>query len=152
VVGESTWYYPLPLGLTGFVKGRFGYAAGYAGRDLPVQERFFLGGPTTVRGFGFREIGPQDLDDNPLGGTSLIQFNFEVGRNLGRILRLVTFMDAGNVYAEEEQFDLGELRSAVGFGIRVITPVGPMRLDFGFKLDKRPDENLMEIGFLLGRF
>jgi outer membrane protein insertion porin family len=152
MIGESTWYYPLPLGLTGFVKGRFGYAAGYAGEELPVQERFFLGGPTTVRGFGFREIGPQDLDDNPLGGTSLIQFNFEVGRNLGRIFRLVAFMDAGNVYAEAEQFDLGELRSAVGFGIRVITPVGPMRLDFGFKLDRRPDEKLMEIGFLLGRF
>ena len=152
VLGESTWYYPLPLGLTGFVKGRFGYAAGYSGEELPVQERFFLGGPTTVRGFAFRAIGPQDLDDNPLGGTSLIQFNFEVGRNLGRILRLVVFLDAGNVYAEEEQFDLGELRSAAGFGIRVITPVGPMRLDFGFKLDKRPDENLMEIGFLLGRF
>ena len=152
VIGESTWYYPLPYGLTGFVKGRFGVGNGYGGKDLPASERFFLGGPTTVRGFGFREIGPQDLDDNPLGGTSFVQFNLEIGRSFSQILRLVAFMDAGNVYTQEDQFDLGELRRSVGFGVRFITPVGPVRLDWGFKLDRRPGERLIELGFLLGSF
>ena len=152
LIGESSWYYPLPYGLTGFVKGRFGIGAGYAGEDLPASERFFLGGPTSVRGFGFRDIGPQDLDGNPLGGTSMVQFNLEIGRSFSRILRLVAFMDVGNVYAEEEQFDLGELRRSVGFGVRFITPVGPVRMDWGFKLDRRPGERLVELGFLLGAF
>ena len=152
VVGESTWYYPLLYGLTGFVKGRFGIGAGYGGEDLPAAERFFLGGPTSVRGFGFRDIGPQDLDGNPLGGTSMVQFNLEIGRSFSRILRLVAFMDAGNVYSEEAQFDLGELRRSVGFGVRFITPVGPVRMDWGFKLDRRPGERLVELGFLLGAF
>ncbi len=152
LVGESTWHYPLPYGLTGLVKGRFGIGTGYGGEDLPASERFFLGGPTTVRGFGFRDIGPQDLDGNPLGGTSFVQFNLEIGRSFSRIFRFVVFMDAGNVYSGEDQFDLGELRRSVGFGIRFITPVGPVRLDWGFKLDRRPGERLLELGFLLGSF
>jgi outer membrane protein insertion porin family len=152
IVGESTWHYPLPLGLTGFVKGRFGFGSGYAGEDVPASERFFLGGPTTVRGFDFRDIGPQDLDDNPLGGTSFVQFNLEIGRSFARLLRLVVFLDAGNVYDSDNDFDIGELRRAAGFGIRIITPVGPVRLDWGFKLDRRPGEDLVELGFLLGNF
>jgi outer membrane protein insertion porin family len=152
LVGESTWYYPLPYGLNGFVKGRFGVGAGYGGEGLPASERFFLGGPTTVRGFGFRDIGPQDLDGNPLGGTSFVQFNLEVGRSFSRILRLVAFMDVGNVYSQDQRFDLGEMRRSVGFGIRFITPVGPVRMDWGFKLDRRPGERLIELGFLLGAF
>ena len=152
IVGESTWHYPLPFGLTGFVRGRFGFGAGYAGSDVPASERFFLGGPTTVRGFDFRDIGPQDLDGNPLGGTSFVQFNLEIGRSFARLLRLVAFLDAGNVYDSDNEFDLGELRRAAGFGIRIITPVGPVRLDWGFKLDRRPGEDLVELGFLLGNF
>lgn len=152
IVGESTWHYPLPFGLTGFVRGRFGFGAGYAGSDVPASERFFLGGPTTVRGFDFRDIGPQDLDGNPLGGTSFVQFNLEIGRSFARLLRLVVFLDAGNVYDSDNEFDLGELRRAAGFGIRIITPVGPVRLDWGFKLDRRPGEDLVELGFLLGNF
>jgi outer membrane protein insertion porin family len=151
VIGSSTWYFPLPAGLTGLVRGRFGIGDGYAGDDLPASERFFLGGVTTVRGFDFREIGPKDFNDNPLGGTSFVQFNLEVGRSLGRVLRLVAFLDAGNVYTANNQFDLGELRRSAGFGVRILTPVGPVRLDWGFKLDRRPGESIGELGFLLGR-
>ncbi|MGQ4806923.1 Outer membrane protein assembly factor BamA [Candidatus Entotheonellaceae bacterium PAL068K] len=151
MIGNSTWYFPLPAGLTGFVRGRFGFIETYAGDVLPAAERFFLGGVTTVRGFGFRDIGPQDREGNPLGGTSLLQFNLEIGYNLGRVLRLVTFMDAGNVYTSDRQFELGELRRSAGFGIRLLTPVGPIRLDYGFKLDRRPGESVGELGFLLGR-
>ena len=152
IVGASTWYYPLPTGLTGLVKTRVGFASEYGGENLPVSERFFLGGPTTVRGFGFRDIGPEDLDGNPLGGTSFVQFNLEIGRSLGRFLRLVVFYDAGNVYNDFNTFDLGDMRQAAGFGIRLLTPVGPIRLDWGFKLDRRPGESALEFGFLLGSF
>jgi outer membrane protein insertion porin family len=152
LLGSSTWHFPLPGKLTGFVRGRFGIGDGYGSEALPAAERFFLGGVTTVRGFDFRDLGPKDREDNPLGGTSFIQFNLEVGRSLGRILRLVAFLDAGNVYDESNPFDLGELRRSAGFGIRILTPVGPIRLDWGFKLDRRPGESIGELGFLLGTF
>jgi outer membrane protein insertion porin family len=118
---------------------------------LPAAERFFLGGVTSVRGFEFRDLGPKDLEGNPLGGTSFVQFNLEIGRNFGRMLRLVAFVDAGNVYNDDNQFDFGELRRSAGFGVRILTPVGPVRLDYGFKLDRRPGESIGEFGFLLGR-
>lgn len=151
-IGSSTWHFPLPGGLTGFIRGRFGIGGGYSGESLPAAERFFLGGVTTVRGFDFRDLGPQDREDNPLGGASFLQFNLEVGRSLGRLLRLVAFLDAGNVYDEHNPLDLGELRRSAGFGIRILTPVGPIRLDWGFKLDRRPGESIGELGFLLGTF
>jgi outer membrane protein insertion porin family len=152
VVGSSTWYFPLPQGLTGFVRGRFGIGDGYAGKVLPAAERFFLGGATTIRGFEFRDIGPKDSRGNPLGGTSFLQFNLEIGRSFGRLLRLVTFFDAGNVYNPGNQFDFGDLRRSAGVGFRLITPLGPIRLDYGFKLDRRRGESMGAIGFLLGTF
>jgi outer membrane protein insertion porin family len=152
ILGSSTWHFPLPGGLTGFIRGRFGIGTGYGDASLPAAERFFLGGVTTVRGFDFRDLGPKDNEDNPLGGTSFVQFNLEVGRSLGRLLRLVAFLDAGNVYPASNPFDFGELRRSAGFGIRILTPVGPIRLDYGFKLDRRPGESVGELGFLLGTF
>ncbi len=152
VVGSTTWYFPLPEGLTGFVRGRFGIGDGFAGKELPASERFFLGGATSIRGFEFRDIGPKDSRGNPLGGTSFLQFNLEVGRSFGRLLRLVTFIDAGNVYNPGNQFDFGDVRRSAGVGFRLITPLGPIRLDYGFKLDRRRGEKLGALGFLLGSF
>jgi outer membrane protein insertion porin family len=152
IVGGSTWHFPLAAGLTGFVRGRFGIGVGYGGKDLPAAERFFLGGVNTIRGFEFRDLGPKDAEGNPLGGTSFLQFNLEIGRSFGRLLRLVVFLDAGNVYEPTNQFDFGDLRRSAGFGIRILTPVGPIRLDYGFKLDRRSGESIGELGFLLGTF
>src|SRR5215471_2905038 len=152
VIGGSTWFFPLPAGLTGFVRGRFGIGDGYGGKDLPAAERFFLGGATSVRGFEFRDIGPKDARGNPLGGTSFLQFNLEIGRSFGRLLRLVTFIDAGNVYNPGNQFDFGNVRRSAGAGFRLITPLGPIRLDYGFKLDRQRGEKLGALGFLLGSF
>ena len=151
-IGNSTWYFALPAEMTGFVRGRFGFGDGYGDKELPPSERFFLGGVTTIRGFEFRDIGPEDDAGNPLGGTSFAQFNIEIGRSLGSVLRVVAFVDAGNVYDSDNDFDIGSLRRSAGLGIRIVTPIGPIRLDYGFKLDKRADESTGRLGFLLGTF
>ena len=151
-VGNSTWYFALPAEMTGFVRGRFGFGDGFGDKVLPASERFFLGGVTTIRGFEFRDIGPKDDDNNPLGGTSFAQFNLEIGRSLGSVLRVVAFVDVGNAYGSDNDFDIGDLRRSAGLGIRIVTPIGPIRLDYGFKLDKRAGESAGRLGFLLGTF
>ena len=151
-IGNTTWYFALPAEMTGFVRGRFGFGDGFGDNVLPASERFFLGGVTTIRGFEFRDIGPEDDAGNPLGGTSFAQFNIEIGRSLGTVLRVVAFVDAGNVYGPDNDFDIGSVRRSAGLGIRIVTPIGPIRLDYGFKLDKKAGESSGRLGFLLGTF
>ena len=70
------------------------------------------------------------------------------------MLRVVAFVDVGNVYGppDSDDFDMGSLRRSAGLGIRIVTPIGPIRLDYGFKLDKRAGESAGRLGFLLGAF
>jgi outer membrane protein insertion porin family len=108
--------------------------------DLPASERFFAGGDTTVRGFILDRLGtPETIDKDgfPLGGNALVIFNAELRAPVRGGLGVVGFLDTGNVFSRTSKIDLGELRSAIGFGIRYKSPVGPIRFDLGFKLHRR---------------
>ena len=112
---------------------------------LPLSERFFAGGDTTVRGYALDRLGEPsrnpggtiDQDGFPQGGNAMIIVNTELRLRLTGTLGLVTFLDAGNVYAEVQRFSLQRIRSGAGFGIRYSSPVGPIRVDLGFKLGER---------------
>ena len=109
-------------------------------KDLPASERFFAGGDTTVRGFALDQLGtPPTLDQNgiPIGGNALVIFNAELRIPVWRSLGAVGFLDTGNVFRSATDINLGELRSAVGFGVRYKSPVGPIRIDLGFKLHRQ---------------
>ncbi len=106
-------------------------------RDLPASERFFAGGDTTVRGFQLDRLGtPEtfDRDGTPIGGHAEFVLNAEARVAVWRDLGLVGFLDGGNVFALVNDVSLGELRAGAGFGLRYKSPVGPIRVDFGFKL------------------
>lgn len=108
--------------------------------DLPASERFFAGGDTTVRGFGLDQLGtPETLDTNgfPKGGNAVLVLNAELRVPIWGDLGAAGFLDAGNVFARTSDFDLGRIRGAVGFGLRYRSPIGPLRLDLGFKLDRQ---------------
>jgi outer membrane translocation and assembly module TamA len=108
--------------------------------DLPASERFFAGGDTTVRGFSQDQLGTDaTLDENgfPIGGNAVIVLNAEVRVPVWRDLGAVAFLDGGNVFRRIPDIDLGEIRGAAGFGVRYRSPIGPLRLDIGFKLDRR---------------
>jgi outer membrane protein assembly complex protein YaeT len=115
-------------------------------RDLPQSERFYAGGDTTVRGFvldtlGVRHIPPQPgdtLDENgvPRGGNAVVILNAELRAPLRGGFGVVGFVDTGNVFARAVNLDLGDLRTAVGFGVRYKSPVGPLRFDLGFKVHR----------------
>ncbi len=115
-------------------------------RDLPQSERFYAGGDTTVRGFALDTLGvrhtpaqPGDtIDQNgfPTGGNAVVIFNLELRAPLRGGFGVVGFLDAGNVFARTVDIDFGSLRTAVGFGLRYKSPVGPLRFDLGFKLHR----------------
>ncbi|MSO56416.1 MAG: outer membrane protein assembly factor [Acidobacteria bacterium] len=105
--------------------------------DLPASERFYAGGDTTVRGFALDRLGPLDPNGFPTGGHGLVIMNAELRMPLRGSFGAVVFVDSGNVFTQVDDVSLGELRGAVGFGIRYRSPVGPIRVDLGIKLDRR---------------
>jgi outer membrane protein insertion porin family len=109
--------------------------------DLPIEERFFAGGATTVRGYRERRLGPLDAKGNPLGGNALVVLNVEWRFPIWRWLGGAIFFDTGAVTADVSDLALDELRSGVGAGVRVTTPVGPLRLDVGYPLDRVPRQS-----------
>ena len=109
-------------------------------KDLPASERFFAGGDTTVRGFALDRLGDDPtIDENgfPTGGNALIVLNSELRVPVTEALQVVGFLDAGNVFDRVSSLRLGRIRGGAGFGVRYRSPVGPIRVDLGFKLDRR---------------
>ena len=109
-------------------------------KALPASERFFAGGDTTVRGFAVDQLGtPETIDQKgfPVGGNAVVILNGELRVPVFGGFGIVGFVDTGNVFAQTSDFALTELRTAAGFGVRYRSPVGPIRIDLGFKLDRR---------------
>ena len=108
--------------------------------DLPASERFFAGGDTTIRGFALDSVGAPDTITPrgfPTGGNAVLIMNGELRVPVWREFGAAVFVDGGNVFRRVTQFDIGELRGSVGFGVRYRSPIGPIRVDLGFKLDRR---------------
>src|SRR5205814_945279 len=108
--------------------------------DLPANERFFAGGETTVRGFTLDRLGrPDTIDDHgfPKGGHGLIVLNAELRVPVRGSLGAVAFVDAGNVFLHVNDVRLGQLRATVGFGLRIRSPIGTIRVDEGINPDRR---------------
>jgi outer membrane protein assembly factor BamA len=108
---------------------------------LPIDERFFNGGATTVRSFGERDLGPHDRKGNPLGGEFFTVFNVEYTFPLYGELEGALFFDAGNLLPTSEEPGLDEMRYALGLGLRYKLPIGPIRLDYGFNPDPERHED-----------
>jgi outer membrane protein insertion porin family len=143
------WYFPIDTRHNHVVglKLKAGYATLYAkGNDTPVplHRRFFGGGSGSVRGWKSRQLGPVDDRNRPIGGMATIEGNIEsrinILRNLGEVpidfrkLWAVFFLDFGNVWERGSDVRAEEIALAIGFGIRYNTLIGPIRIDFGFKL------------------
>ena len=109
-------------------------------RELPASERFFAGGDTTVRGFALDSLGTEATLDSqglPKGGNGMVIFNAEARAPYWKNVQFVWFVDAGNVFARVSNIRLGELRPTSGVGFRYRSPIGPLRVDWGWKLSTR---------------
>ena len=135
-------YHPLVWEFTGHVHAEGGYGREGSGGIWPDYERFFLGGINSLRGFDIDDLSPRDENGNRIGGDKYVQFNFEVIFPLLKEAGLdgVVFFDTGNVEAEDARLDLGNLRSSAGFEFRWNSPVGPIRLAYGYILDPQPTD------------
>ena len=143
--------------LVGAGHARINFAEGYGGETLPSFERYFMGGPTSLRGFTIQNIGPKDSDGNPVGGSKALLLNIEAQYPFTKSLRGFLFYDRGNVYGSGQDlsttaknFDLTEMRSSIGAGIRFISPFGPLGFAYGIKLDRNSGESTGEFHFSAG--
>jgi outer membrane protein assembly factor BamA len=118
---------------------------------VPPSERFFAGGDTTVRGFERDRLGPLDINGDPIGGEGLFVLNEELRFPIYSMLGGVIFYDAGNVYRTLADYDVGDLRHVAGFGLRLATPIGPFRVEYGALLDRGPGEPRGELFFSIGQ-
>ena len=139
---ETGWYMPLVMDTVGFLHGKAGYVTENSGGILPDYERFYLGGINSVRGYEWREINVLDEYGYEIGGNKFVQFNAECIIPLLKKQGFVgvLFYDAGNVYNDDESIDLGTLRNSIGFGFRWYSPMGPIRFEYGYKLDVKEGE------------
>jgi translocation and assembly module TamA len=137
-------------------EGRFTYAHAYrtglinvSGMPVPSPDRLRIGGEFSVRGYPTNSLGPLAPDGTPLGGEVEFILNEEVHARLAYGLSALAFVDAGNVWAERGSYG-GGLSLSAGLGFRYTSPIGPLRLDVGFPIDRRPTDPRYRIHFGFG--
>ncbi|HET8947180.1 MAG TPA: BamA/TamA family outer membrane protein, partial [Candidatus Polarisedimenticolia bacterium] len=126
-------------------------STGDAVSGVPQTERFYAGGDSTLRAFGRDRAGPLDAEGDPLGGEGLFLLNEELRFPLWRKLQGVVFTDIGNVYRTLSDYTLSDLRECAGGGVRLMTPIGPFRLEYGQLLDRREGEDQGQLYFSIGQ-
>jgi len=153
-IGQTSWFFPLPLSMTLNLRGQLGVITPYGGqswRNLPTYELFYVGGPNTVRGFEYGWAGPVDrLTDTPLGASKMWVINteliFPLSREIG--LRGAVFFDMGKGFNQWQ--NALPARFGVGPGIRWFSPFGPINIDVGFNLNPKKGEKGHVIDFNAG--
>jgi len=151
------YYYTFFDKFTLELKGRTGIANAYGDTDdVPIYERFYAGGADSIRGYGERRVGPRDQGSNtPIGGEGTMLGNAEVTFPLyEKIIKGAVFFDCGNVWRYvEDYFTLKDgFKMGTGVGVRVKTPLGPIKLDLGYPLsDNHDDKKSVEWYFSMSR-
>lgn len=152
-VASHRHFFPLFWGTVFSVNGEIGYIQKTRDEEIPIDEKFFLGGLYTIRGFEVREVGPRDaVTGDYLGAVKEAFFNFEFIFPLVKDMDMkgVLFFDVGNAWSEKEDY-FDKMRYSAGFGIRWNSPMGPLRIEWGYNLDPEEWEDTSKIDFSLGR-
>lgn len=123
-----------------------------SGKEVPLFERFFAGGGTSVRGYGRNRLGPISDSNDPVGGRTLVEGSLELRRQFSQKFGGAIFLDFGYVSLRSFTFPLDALKYAAGFGVRYTTTVGPFRLDLGFPFDPPRKDQPWQVHFSIGQF
>jgi len=151
--GRTAWFFPLFWDTVFMVQGRAGYIEDRG--KLSTYQKFFLGGINTVRGYDYNTVSPIDpATGDYIGGEKVMVFNLEYGFPLLKEQGVtgVVFFDAGNVWTSQssDAYNFSGLMKSVGAGVRWYSPLGPLRLEYGWKLDKDEDEGAGKWEFSIG--
>jgi outer membrane protein insertion porin family len=146
IVGDTGWYFPFYWETSFFAHARGGWVREAANKILPDYEKFYLGGIRSVRGYDWHDISTRDAQGIKIGGEKMAQINFEYIFPLLKKAGItgVVFFDAGNVYASDETYDITDLYAGAGGGIRWNSPMGPIRLEWGYPIN--PDPGMRDTG------
>ncbi len=153
---RQQWLYPIITDYIFLLKGQVGYGKGYGNDDdLPFFENYTAGGPRTVRGFRGNTLGPLDSNRRPLGGNLKVTGNMEIILPVpfvkkARSFRLSVFVDAGNVYGIDENFDAAELRYSTGLSGIWLSPLGLFSISFAKPLNDKLGDQVEMFQFTIG--
>ncbi|MFP3927336.1 MAG: outer membrane protein assembly factor BamA [Desulfobacteraceae bacterium] len=153
IIANSAWYFPWRWETVLMLRGRWGYITRHGTGKLPVYEKFFLGGIDSVRGFDYATISPRDPETGDrIGGEKMMaytaEYRFPVLMEQG--IMGVVFFDAGNVFTKDENYTFSGIRKSAGVGIRWYSPLGPLRIEYGWNLDPKRDESSGAWEFTVG--
>ena len=154
-------YFPLWGNFVLMLNGELGYGRGYGDKPLPFYKNFYVGGIGSVRGFETASIGQRDRDGNgnllrtTIGGDRRLVMNAEVlfpfpGMGQDKSLRLGTFVDAGNVWADGQSLSIGDMRYSAGLSVAWSSPMGPLKFSIAQPLNKDPLDRLQRFQFQMG--
>jgi outer membrane protein insertion porin family len=134
---EGSQYFPLPKDFILLINGEIATVSQWGnGTDVPIYERLFLGGANNLRGFPFREVGPQDSNGEPTGGKSMARSTVELTFPIIEKARGAIFYDTGFVNDSQWSFGFNHIASDIGVGLRLDLPIGPLRLDYGYPIQR----------------
>lgn len=132
---ESAKYILLPFDIIFMVKGEIAVVDSWGGSDdVPIFDRLYLGGSNNLRGFDYREVGPVDEFENPIGGSSLGYTTFEITIPVVPRVRVAVFADFGFVNPSAFDFSTSNMNGDIGVGLRLDLPIGPIRIDYGYPI------------------
>ena len=149
-------FFPLTRDLVLALNGEAGTAKAYGNKELPFFKNFYAGGIGSVRGYESGSLGPVDPGTSDrLGGTTRLVGNAEVlfpipGMGLGKSLRGSAFVDAGNVWGDDEKFKLGSLRYSTGLALAWNSPLGPLKFSYAKPLSKKSEDKIQSLQFQMG--
>ncbi len=152
IEAETSQYVPLWWKFVGMLHGEAGYMESLNDEPLPVTERYRLGGMHSVRGYDYGDISPVDEEGYEYGGNKYLLLNAELIFPVSEAANLqgVLFYDAGQAYDDNEDYFSRDLRRSVGGGFRWFSPIGPLRLEYGYRLNARDDNNGGKWDFSIG--
>jgi len=150
------WFTPLPLNTVLMLRSDLGYGGGLGGKPLPFFKAYYGGGVGSVRGYETASLGPQDAAGNTTGGRQKIIGNAELffplpgAKATDTSVRLSVFFDAGEIYDEGTQPQFESFRYSTGVGVAWNSPVGPIKLSYGYPLNKKPGDRIQRLQFQVG--
>lgn len=153
---RNAWFYPLwETSFGEFVlsdRTKFGFGESLNDDPFPLFKRFFPGGINSVRGYRNRTLGPEDADGREYGGSKQVVNNLELIFPLinSAGFRGVIFYDVGQAFDDNESIGIDQLRQAWGYGLRWNSPLGPIRVEFGYPINKQPGERGVQTMFSFG--